>query len=130
MSCGCGCSIEAVSLVYFPGDTIPLRLLVAYAEIGAAYNLTGCTLTLSVKASDGDPDSAALWRKTSPSGGISIVDAAAGLAIVSPTLAESRTLVAGRTYHLDVIVRDASGHIVTAGMGYLNALGRATITPA
>lgn len=130
MSC-CACQsdpLAPITLDYIPGDTVEIRLPVVYASSGESYDLTGCTITLTVKAGQDDPDEAALWRMTSPAGGIAIV--APGLAIASPSLVQSRRLGPDKTYYLDVVIRDAAGRIATSAIGYLEAVRRYTVQPA
>lgn len=118
MSCCCQpTALDSISLDYYPGDTVGI-LAVATLD-GAAYDLAGCALRFTVADPSQTPP-ATLWDRQIGQG-IAILEAAAGRALITPTLAESQALVAGRTYAARAVLTDAAGAIITTATGYLHA---------
>jgi hypothetical protein len=81
-----------------------------------------------VKAAETDPDESAVWRRETGTG-IAIIAPAGGVLLVTPTLTESRALISGLTYHVDLVLRDANGAWATLATGRLIARKRLTSQP-
>lgn len=84
---------------------------------GAAVNLTGKTLRLSVKKSARDSDVNAVMALASPSTGITIVDAAAGTATITVGPANTSTLPNYNHFcHYELVLVDGSAvHPLASG---------------
>lgn len=91
----------------YRGDTIVLNIT-AKDTTGAALNLTGGTLTATLKStmSDADPG---LSQVTSPSSGITITNAAGGLATVTFPATATAGLTDDTTLYGDVQFVDSAG---------------------
>lgn len=62
-----------------------------YFDIAIGADITGWTLYMTAKLSTADPDAEAVFQKTSPSGGITITDAAVGDAVAQIDPADTET---------------------------------------
>ena len=100
------------------GDTI--RLLVTCTRGGVALNLTGATVWATFKRSLADADNASTTiQKSTTGGGVSVTDAAGGLALVTLDPSDTSGLTAETVYYADVQVRESSGVITTVATGRL-----------
>jgi hypothetical protein len=86
------------------GDDAPIALTLLKSD-GTAFDLTGCVVLFSVKQYP--QDTAFALQKSSANGGVTITNAAGGLATVNLTAAETAALAEG-VYQFDVQVIDAS----------------------
>lgn len=95
---------------------------------GVAVDITGgkfyCTLKNAV--ADADPG---VLQLTSPSSGITIDNAAGGLATLTITAAQTAAL-AIQTYEYDVQYKDSAGTITTLARGKMTVTSDVTITTA
>jgi hypothetical protein len=108
----------ATNLIMTRGDTYTFTLAVTQA--GVAFNLTGCTLRMTAKYNVTDLDSAAVFSLTSPSTGIAITNAAAGLATVSIPPSGTSTLPGAQIpLFYDIQVTDSSSDVYTVASGTL-----------
>lgn len=99
------------------GDTIPFRLSGVTDRFGdAVADLSGYTITFTVKASIDDADVDAVLQKTSGGGGIDVQTAEAFWEI---TADESELLTPALRYQWDVQLEDADGVIATVEEGTL-----------
>jgi len=109
---------NAFALDYFVGDTVGIMATITLDD--AAYDLTDCALTFTVTDPSVDPV-VTLWSR-SIGDGIAILSLSGGTCQITPTLAQSQALTAGRTYTARAILTDANGAIITTATGYLSAL--------
>lgn len=109
--------LQPFTLDYFVGDTVGIRA--TFTLDGAVYSLAGCALTFRVYDETTTP-AATVWDRAIGQG-IAVLDAAAGLALITPSTLESAALVAGRTYTARAVLTDAGGAIITTATGYLIA---------
>ncbi len=90
---------------------------------GAAYNLTGCTLWFTLKASPLDADNLAVlaqhWVSGGTASGIAVASPVTGIATHTIMAAESAALTAGRSYAYDIQLKDAAGKVTTIESGWM-----------
>lgn len=119
MSC-CTCQLDALApftLDYFVGDTVGIAATITLNA--AAYSLVGCALTFRVYDASTSP-ALLIWDRAIGQG-IAVLDAAAGRALITPSIQQSAALVAGRTYTARATLTDAGDAIITTATGYLIA---------
>ena len=110
------------------GDSATLDVSVLSGR--SAYSLAGATVYFTAKESRTDADTAAVIRKSSGGlGGVTITDAAGGLAEVTVNPADTSSLAA-REYvlHYDVQVKTSGGAIYTVAEGTVVVLPDVTIS--
>ena len=114
------------------GDTSIWRIPILNAETLEPHNLTGCTVWVTVKENQDDPDNEAIYQhymnvdgsgNVTESQGMTIGDggAAAGIAVQELTPAESALLTPGN-YVYDVQVMTADGRIHTPINGEMESI--------
>ena len=101
----------------FRGDSLPIGLTVTVA--GAVVDLTHAQLFFTLKQSASDPDSAALVKKDSNTGGITITDAPNGVALVNLIPDDTATLPLEQPLVADVQLIDGNGNLFTVASGTL-----------
>ena len=101
------------------GDTY-IEDLAVKDSAGAALDITGGKLYFTAKTSYNVADESASVALTSPSTGITITDAANGLARMIITAAQSATLTGGQTYVYDIQFKDVNGNITTLDSGSMD----------
>lgn len=109
------------------GDTKVLTITVT--RDGQPYDLTGHTLWLTAKRTPTDADSAAVFQLSTTAGGITITNAAGGVARaeIAPTHTESLPAVVNRLVY-DVQIADGTGGVYTVASGELVVRPDVTIT--
>jgi hypothetical protein len=119
MSCACSINaLEPFELDYYVGDTVGIAATVTDGA-GAAFDLTACAFSFTVTDPSVTP-ALTVWDR-SIGQGVAILSAVGGLALITPSPAESAALVAGRTYTARVVITDSAGAIITTATGYLAA---------
>lgn len=93
------------------GDTCAWSVAVTFN--GAVFSLVGCTLRFTVKRSPKDSDADAVITRTSVGNGISITDAANGLAQIVLTPTHTANLQPLENYVWDLQVTTVSGQVYT-----------------
>ncbi|MDF3056809.1 MAG: hypothetical protein K0R17_1024 [Rariglobus sp.] len=119
----CACTINALlpfTLDYFAGDTVGIKATIT-DPADAPYPLTDCGLAFFLTDPTATDPTARLWDMTIGSG-IAILSLSGGTAMITPTLAQSQALTAGKTYTARCILTDAAGAIITAATGYIETL--------
>lgn len=103
------------------GDTFFIDHTVTSA--GSPYDLTGKSLRFVAKRAVGDPDSAAVFVKTSPSGGVAITNPTQGLARTTIAPADTSGLAAvAHALRWELQVTDPTPNpdaVYTVDKGYL-----------
>jgi hypothetical protein len=104
------------------GDDAQLAITVQTAD-GAAYDLTGCTLWLTIKRSAADADGAAIAQCSTTAGTIALANAAAGEALATVPAAATIALTETTQAVYDVQLRTAAGktHTVVRGRIIIHA---------
>lgn len=97
---------------------------------GVALDITGGKLYFSVKTDYSVADGSATLALTSPSTGITIVDAATGKARLLITAAQTSAMTAGLTYVYDVQFKDVNGVVTTLDKGKITVEPDVTQTTA
>ncbi len=97
---------------------------------GSAYDLTGCSVTMTAKRSADDPDSAAVFRKTTGGGGITVTNAAGGLATVQLSAADTRNVPGDVDLAYDVTVKTGAGSVSKPIVGKLTVAADVSHVPA
>lgn len=104
----------------FRGDTINVDLTIATGSPSAAANLAGATVYFTLKEEVSMTDAQATVRKESPAAsGITITDAAGGLATVNIGTGDSYYFKTG-PYHYGVQLKTASSTVFTIVTGLFN----------
>lgn len=99
------------------GDTVLFDL--AITRDGLPVDLTGATLWFTAKRSPADVDADAVFQKSTGSG-ISVSDAAGGLARVTVAPTDTSTLSnTDQTLECDVQLKEADGTVTTVARGQL-----------
>ena len=88
------------------------------ASGGGVYDLTGATVLWMLKQSYDEADPGVL-SKTTPAGGITVTNAAAGTCVLTVTDTEMAALTAGQTYVWDLQVQALDGTTATVRKGSL-----------
>jgi hypothetical protein len=127
VSCPCAASntLEPVFADLYVGSA-PAFPLTLTDETGAAVNLTGATLWMTCKTATTEFDGEAIFQKTTGAG-ISYPDAAAGLALVQLTTADTADLTAGKSYYFDLQLLLPGGELQIVMAGYFRARPRVTL---
>lgn len=100
------------------GDSASFRLNVTEDVAPyAAYNLTGCTLFFTLKESNDQTDDAALMKKDSTTGGITVSNAAGGEAILYFNATDTASCPTNTPLVCDVQLKTATGEIFTVSSG-------------
>lgn len=102
--------MSATKISFVRGDTAIFTG--AALTDGAAANITGCSLYFTVKPSFSATDAEKVFQKTIGSG-ISVTNAAGGLFSVNISPADTRGLVAGKSYVWEVRIKQPDGTIST-----------------
>ena len=120
---------NTVNLQIVKGDTPSFNLVITDAIGGAAIDLTGALLWMTAKKKFEDNDAAAIFQKTIGSG-ISITDAALGLAKVTLVANDTKALEGffrGRiNLKYDIQLKTQAGQIFTVARGKLEVLEEST----
>ena len=106
----------ATALQITRGDTSALNVTCYQSDGVTALNITGYTLWWTAKnsASDADPG---VIQKTTTGGGITITNAAGGIATVNLVPADTSGLSTGVALLWDLQAKDGSGNITTLAAG-------------
>lgn len=122
MSCACTLSPSAsFELSWYPGDTASIQVAVVRSN-GEPYPLADTSLRFLVAATD-QPGAEVLWDLGPEDASTAILDADAGLALITPGEERSLALAPHRTYPALAILTTADGQRLTLKPGYL-------VTPA
>jgi hypothetical protein len=109
----------------YRGDTAALSVAVKKPD-DTDYDITGCELFFTAKYDRDMPDSEAQIKKDSVEGGIGIIDAVSGEAVIILDPDDTKDLETGVPYFCDVQVKTSLGAIHTAAIGRILLLDDAT----
>lgn len=103
----------------FRGDTATFRVTVK--EVGSSdyMDLTGCTMYFTGKTKTTQSDDDAVFKKSSPSGGIDIDAGTGGTATITLEPSDTNTLTKKTKLFYDVSVTDAFSNVFTVQSGIL-----------
>lgn len=93
--------------------------IAAVKEDGTAQDITGSTLWFTAKHRLTDIDDAAVIRKSTTDGSITIVDGPGGIARVRLSGADTQGMTSLIVLHWDVQAKDPAGAIITLARGRL-----------
>lgn len=112
-------------ITIYRGDTVKLDLAVTSG--GAVYPLTGSTIWFTAKRQYSDPDSSAVFQKSTLSGGIVITNAALGIARVTISPPDTQTVTNSKEIlFFDAQMKDSQGQVYTLASGRLILLPEVT----
>lgn len=101
------------------GDTAALSIVAVQADGVTPQSLIGATLKFTAKAKHEDTDAAAVIAKSSPASGITIDNAAGGLATVTLAAGDTSGFTGPRTLQWDVQMSTGAGLVKTLDEGLL-----------
>lgn len=101
----------------FRGDSASYDL--AFTKDGVVYPLTGCSIKFTAKYDPMQPDDEAAIAKSTEDGGVSIENAAGGLAVLLLDPSDTDELPSGIPFYCDVQVTTPGGSTFTSATGTL-----------
>ena len=114
------------NITVYRGDTIDLDLTITTGSNSSAADLAGATLYFTLKEQVSMTDAQATLKKESPAAsGITITDAAGGLATVNIPTGDSYYFKTG-PYYYGVQLKDATANVFTIVTGLFNVLADVT----
>ena len=114
------------NITVYRGDTIDLDLTITTGSPSTSADLAGATLYFTLKEQVSMTDAQATVRKESPeASGITITDAAGGLATVNIGTGDSYYFKTG-PYYYGVQLKDATSNVFTIVTGLFNVLADVT----
>ena len=112
----------------FRGDTKLITLTIT--KNGAALNITGFHVWFTGKLAISDTDVQAIFQRSTINGGVTLTNAASGIATVVIRPIDTDSLATETILFCDAQMRDSSGNITTLATGKITVLPEITRSTA